>query len=489
MFKISLNNLRPSDENDLHIMLTGDAYKGSLTLGQSMTLTALKEQFPDMCFSIDHITSGRLYIGYGKLPAAPVPDGVQYYGWIELTRKQTDECVWINLSNVDIVGLPLALCGVTPSKECWSLGYRRPITAIIDELKKRALIGKDPAGAVISCKTGKENYSPSKIAGPNIVADSYSSYSAYIAALRKASARLTITTDTPSGGAAKIFTGGFVAPPPQTDLTNESPTNTAISLTSAEGDTFVVPIGQLTSAIVYRCDGGTLMYNGHSVPQNQTRIPLTAEEVYANSTFRNIMVGVNEGYFVATGDNYSANFPYLTPFQGGNGSTYAEIIHANSNSYGFPYADSNLKVLISASPTSTIILTIATDDMPAGYSSASPGNGNQPLSGAYQFGVGAGSGALGTITIGNCTYLPNAQGAYGGFLPTLSEWTQMHFSGPNEHIWFKTAGGGFLAGTDCFNCDGSPFTGQIAFDAGKYAAWPAHISWNPAKSSPSKPTD
>jgi len=491
MFNISLNNLRSGDECHLNIMLTADEsapYRGQLTLGKSMCLAALRIQFPDLRFSIDYISAGRLYIGYGVLPAAPVPNGKQYYGWIELTHGQADACVWINLSNVDIVGLPLALCGFTPSKACWSLGYRRSITAIISDLKERALIGENPKGAMIHCTTEKANYSPSKIVAPNIASDSYASYSAYIAALREANARLIITTDTPFGGTAKIFTGSFVAAPPSPG--RESPTNTAISLTSAEGDTFVVHIGQLTSAIIYGCGGGTLIYNGHSVSQNQAASSTTPtpEEVYANSTFRNIMVGLNEGYFVTTGDNYSANFPYLTPFHRGHGSSYADIIHANSNSYGFPYADSNLKVQIQASPTDPITLTIATDDTPTGYSPPSPGNGNQPLSGAYQFSIGTGSGSLGTITIGNCAYLPDAQGAYSGFLPTLSEWTRMHFSGPDKYIWFKTTGAGFLAGVDCFNCGGSPFAGPIVFDE-QCATWPADVSWNPAKSSPLKPSD
>lgn len=480
MFKISLNNLRNGDDNYLYLMLTatGD-YSGDLTLNQSMTLAAFKQQFPDLSFSIDYIDAGRLYVGYGELPQSPVPDGSQYYGWVELTRKETDQCVWINLTNVDVVALPLALAGVTPENSNWSLGYENSITDIIGNLES-VLVSND---AKIVCSTGKPGYAPTKIVGPNIVPQSYRSYDDYIAALRAASAELVITTDTPAGANAKVFSGSFIPA-----ASPASSTDPVISLTSAQGDTFVVEIGQFTSEIIYRCDGGTLIYNGQTVPQNQTKTPLTADEVYANSTFRNIMIGINEGYFTPVGDNYSANFPYYTPFKSSTGSQYAEVIHNGSNSYGFPYADSNLKVLISASLTGTINLTIMTDDAAYGYDSTPPNNGNQPLSGDYQFGIGANSQALGTIEIGNCRYLPNADGAYGGFLPTLSEWTKMYFSGPDKYIWFKTTGAGSLVGSDCFDCNGQPYAGTIDFGTNKDAIWPANVSWNPAKQSPPRPT-
>ena len=59
------------------------------------------------------------------------------------------------------------------------------------------------------------------------------------------------------------------------------------------------------------------------------------------------MIGINEGYFSMTNpaNNDNSMFPGLVPFATGDGNQYAQVIHEGSNSYGFPYADSNLKVL------------------------------------------------------------------------------------------------------------------------------------------------
>lgn len=487
-FNITINNLRPDDTGDIYLMLTADTtqpYTGDLPLGKNILLSDFLKDYPGG-FNTEYIAGGRLYAGYGEFPSAPVPNGPQYYGWIEFSRLTTDSTVWINLTNVDMVGLPLAISGTDADGNPWSLGYKEPVTTLISQIEQQALTGTAPSTAKITCTTPKTGYTPTKIVAPDISPDSYASYDGYIAALRAASARLVITTDTPAGEEAKVFTGSFVPVPEGIDPANEPQTDLAISLTSAQGDTFQVQIGQFTSVICYQCDGGTLLYNGATVPQNQTTLPLTADEVYANSAFRNIMIGINEGYFSTTEVNYSANFPCLTPFQGNEGSVYAELVHAGSNSYGFPYADSNLKVLISASISTPVTLTIMTDTAAYGYDAKPQEGGNQPQSGQYQFGIGAGSQALGNIRIGNCTYLPTEQGAYGGFLPTLSEWTQMYFTGPEQYIWFKTSDGGAIVGSDCFDCNGIPYTGQISF-VNDLLSFPANISWNPAMSSPAQP--
>jgi hypothetical protein len=46
---------------------------------------------------------------------------------------------------------------------------------------------------------------------------------------------------------------------------------------------------------------------------------------------------------------------------------YAQIIHEASISYGFPYANANLKTLVVAAVASTITLTILNDDEAGGY--------------------------------------------------------------------------------------------------------------------------
>jgi hypothetical protein len=74
--------------------------------------------------------------------------------------------------------------------------------------------------------------------------------------------------------------------------------------------------------------------------------------------FRNLCIGINEAYFTANGPNDSWKFSSDKPFQNGQGNVYAQIMHESSNSYGFPYADSNLKPLLVASIATPVTLTI-----------------------------------------------------------------------------------------------------------------------------------
>lgn len=192
---------------------------------------------------------------------------------------------------------------------------------------------------------------------------------------------------------------------------------------------------------------------------------------------------MNEGYFTPNGRNNSADYGFSPPFSGGQGNKYAQIIHETSNSYGFPYADGNLKTLIQATPTCPVTLTICDDDVPFGYDSTPPGPASQPSSGSYQFGIGSGSGELGVIKIGGFRYLANDSGAYGGFLPTRPEWTRMYFSGAghNKYIWYRTVGDGQVEAKGCFT-GGAP-----AWNSQKVLTWGAGVSWKPGADSPAFP--
>jgi len=254
--------------------------------------------------------------------------------------------------------------------------------------------------AYITCATRQP-----KIVGQNGAPYSYASYDNYINYLNTNKAPLVITSDTPKGGSSKVFTGSF--------MNVQNGTDVMISLKSAEGDTFEVFKNQFTTEICYRCDGGTLIYNGATVDQNQSP-QNTNDKMSANSTFRNILIGINEGYFTAVGPNKTLDFPGEVPFATGQGNDYAKVLHENSNSYGFPYVDFNLKVLITASPSDTITMTICTDTEAKGYNSV-----NQPTSGKFQFGIGANSSALGMITIGGWRYPENKDGLMVVFYQNL----------------------------------------------------------------------
>ena len=181
--------------------------------------------------------------------------------------------------------------------------------------------------------------------------------------LTEAGARLTILTDTPLGGSSKTFTGSFTRGTYRS-LPDEKPILTLRS----DADTFEIMKSQFGTEYLYRCDGGQVVFNGESVPQNQNdQGGRLAPAVYTNSLFRNLCIGINEGYFTADGSNDSSKFSSDKPFQNGQGNVYAQIIHEASNSYGFPYADSNLKTLVVGAITTAITLTILKDDESGGY--------------------------------------------------------------------------------------------------------------------------
>lgn len=458
------------DNTELYLLLTGDKISNikGLTANTSVKLSDFISNNPQMEIDIDSIEGARLYVGYGTFPTdnAPIPNGDQYYGWIEFTKKSDGTVVWINLSNVDITGLPIILSGKDSQNQPFTLGYKKSIIDIIAEMKSNALIpATSNNGAYITCATGQI-----KVVGPNGKPDSYASYATYISNLASNKAPLVITSDTPKNGEPKIFTGSFL-----NAVNDDDP---IISLISAQNDTFVVNKSQFTTEICYRCDGGTLLYNGETVNQNQSP-QLTNDQLYANSTFRNILIGINEGYFTTSGPNQSIDFPGDIPFATGEGSSYAKILHENSNSYGFPYADSNLKVLITANPSEIITMTICEDNVAKGYNGNTDNSSNQPTTGDFQMGIGAGSGNLGTITIGNWRYLPTPEGAYGGYLPTVNDWTKMYFSGPDTYIWFKTTDAGYVYAEGCFN--------STPTFINKVLTWGANVKWNSGVVSPTKP--
>jgi hypothetical protein len=133
-------------------------------------------------------------------------------------------------------------------------------------------------------------------------------------------------------------------------------------------DSFQILKSQFTTELLYRCDGGSVVFNGKAVPQNRPdHAGEDREAVYTNSLFRNLCIGINEGYFTPEGPNDSSTFASHHPFRNGQGNVYAQIIHEASNSYGFPYADANLKTLVVAAVASPITLTILNDDEAGGY--------------------------------------------------------------------------------------------------------------------------
>ncbi|HEX8664785.1 MAG TPA: beta-1,3-glucanase family protein [Beijerinckiaceae bacterium] len=348
------------DETQIHLLLTAASNTGlkGLELGKSTPIGDFFAGSPSHSFSAETLVGSRLYVGYGAMPPAPDPNGNQYYGWIEFSRGAADNGVWLNLSNVDIVGLPLTLKGkLADDGQPFSLGYKRPVKDIVADMKTRALTRQDPA-VVKDCGGGR-----TKIVAPNIQFPFYRGYDDYLNALTMAGAALAIRTDTPIGRSAKTFTGAF-ARGRYRDLPGDGP---ILAITSGS-DRFEILKSQFTTEYLYRCDGGTILFNGATLPQNRPdNRGQDASAVYTNSLFRNLCIGINEGYFTADGPNDSTKFSSEKPFGNGQGNVYAQIVHESSNSYGFPYADSNLKTLLVAAVDSPITLTILRDDEAGGY--------------------------------------------------------------------------------------------------------------------------
>jgi len=137
-----------SDATQLNLMLTVTGASGlqGIQLGKSTLINDFFAASPSHSFSAETLVGSRLYVGYGPMPPAPDPNSNQYYGWVEFSRNDVDQGVWLNLSNVDIVGLPLTLKGkLADDGKPFSLGYKKPVTEIISEMETRALTRQDPA--------------------------------------------------------------------------------------------------------------------------------------------------------------------------------------------------------------------------------------------------------------------------------------------------------------------------------------------------------
>ena len=475
--QFSLNVLREKNENGKELNfaisssnkstdpVTNITSNSSVQLSAETTFSISVFTGDTMNIGMDFIRSGRLYFGYGDLPVnnagkiAPIPEGDQYYGWIEFSRLTTDNCVWINLSNVDIIGLPIALSSTT-----WSLGYKTSIEKIKNDVKNLY------PSAAITADTH------TVIVGPNVNYKPYPSYESYLNGLYSSGASLCINSDTLSDGTQKQFSGNFVSSPDK-----------HIYLKSNSGDTFVLSSSEFTDKIIYGGDGGTLVYNGVVVPQN--RDGNSDSVISSNSVFRNLIIGLNEGYFesypeYSDGINYSLNYSFLKPFgeNGNMGSMYAKIIHENSNSYGFAYSDSNLKTLIQSEIGQVIeIYVLADDESGSCYVDNGKSNTNSPSFGSLQFGIGGSSNKLGDISIGNCNYPPTSTGSYGGYLPYVDSWQKMQF-GSNGYIWINCVKMEVIdyymdGGVQKFCLSGRPVVNPVSNPPGSALIWGADISW------------
>lgn len=463
-----------------YVLLTAKSVTGlkGITLN---TVTRLSD-IPKKTISFDTLQIGRLYIARDTFTPPPTPTGNLDYGWIELTKVSPTAPVWINLTAVDEISLPLILSGTEAnSGKAFSLGYRIPIAAdpgapSLISMVEAILVDQTP---VINTTTGE-----TKIAAPTQYPDSYPSFAPYLKLLSdKKRTPITIQSDSPSDGPPKLFKGYFEKAQILAEEGEPNGDLPIITLTSQDSakDKLVIQCKDFTSEIIYRCGGGELLYNGVSYPQNRTAEndpgSTANQRLITNSVFRELVIGINEGYFSPDGPNDSRLFSGMEPFSDNRGNLYAKAVYQASNAYGFPYADANLKTLIKAQSNGLIKLGILSSNQTQGYQNYP----KTPSDGLYQFGIGADSQSLGAIRISDWTYEANDDGAYGGYLPYLPEWTRMHFTGlgSDHYIWIKN---GAVEAGNCLSAAPSWNSNQT------YLSWPADLSWVTGQTPPAKPT-
>lgn len=507
---------------EMLVLLTGNEITNLDTTQIEINKPRKLSDIPGGKITLDTIESGRLYLieadlsdldidqTTGTLQTALDPKSDLYYGWIEFSATADDISqgrIWSNLTNVDMVGLPLSLAGKLDS-ESWHLGIKASANDIRKTLKDNVLLPQSPpqaSPAIIDCEQSRE-----KVIAPNIVPEAFPSFETYIQELSNKEAEVVINTDFLSSRGWVEYRGSFKK------TTGDFATSTEIILEMTTTDSFQDKIQitkkNLNDQIVKECDGGTLIFtpgggSPETLPQNvqpaDSKNPDADKDqrTLTNSAFRNILIGINEGYFEKDQINYSRNFPYLSPFIQGKGNPYAQVIFENTNSYGFPYADSNLKVLVTSSPQQELTLTTFDDDQVFGFSNEADLElfSNEPQTGDYEFGIGSDSESLGTIKIGSCRYVPNAAGAYGGAFPVLDDWTKMEFLGPDTFIWIKTPdpklpnpGSQGVEASGCFQQQDSQgnwndFTPTWIAGPPIKLTWGANIRWKPGQPSPAQP--
>ncbi len=503
---IQLANLRPplsvgsnpAEDYVLNFMITGTPVTGhpiNLNSGLSLhTSTGLDDYINgpnNGIITFDYLDSGRLYIGYGPLPygtkhdeytvgeeyripnsagttVQPVPYWKRYYGVIEFAYVPGDTGLWIDMTNVNLIGLPTCISGYTVFGETFNMGYNGSVETIRQTVE--GIIGttggcpganpsntSDPnytgIASKITCVTGF-NKVVSPTAGNSAC---WRSFDAYLTALNQYNTPISITSDAPtSGGTPITFTGNF------NNVTGS--TDNVITLSSSDSTyTLNIELGEFSTANIYACANGKVVFNTKTVPFNMSDDDATAagftpgEQIISNSTVRNILIGMNEGRFVPAtsagsslidannNENWGGPGATYGPFPNdAYGNQYAKLVHENINGYGYPYADKYLGALIVANNEQTVTITACAEQ----GSNTCGFNSNPPSSSSpYSFIIGAGSQGLGNIIIGSsgksAPIAPDqTTGSYEGEFLASDSWAKMTFLGPdgswtNRYIYYK----------------------------------------------------
>jgi len=302
------NNVSGLQSSDIYILLTGDDFVGS---GISVNTPQKLSDLPSSSFEVSKLIGGRLYVSYYDAPPRnPIPDSTNYYGYLEFTIGD-DSVLWVDISSVDTFGVPIQF-KVGDN----NVGYQSSHNQIIKNIQ--AIPGINSGNITIDCGHGHL-----KIVGANVFYDAQPPFTPYLQTLAGNQLKVISLDDSPL---TYHFEGSFGA-------------QGGVSLKSTtDSNTFEITADQLKSKYIYLC-------NGNCVWNGTTRNAMSPNDACA-AIYRDIMIGLNEGYFSSKGENNTQKFPHMKPFNGNYGNQYARMIHEGSQSYGYPFADSNLKTLI-----------------------------------------------------------------------------------------------------------------------------------------------
>ncbi|MEM7366943.1 MAG: hypothetical protein AAF587_00010 [Bacteroidota bacterium] len=545
----------PAEDYDVYFMITGKQADGrpinlnpEVQIGVSYKLHDYIKGSTGGKITFDYLDSGRLYIGYGELPYKstvappyknpaghtdqPVPYWKRYYGVVEFAYVPGDTGLWIDLTDVNLVALPISLSGFTQYGQKFKLGYK--ITA--EELRKRIIpqIGltdscsdpykpTDGVASIIDCVSGfKKVVSPT--AGNT---GCWASFDQYIHDLKNDETQIAILSDVTQAAYHVPFTGSFQNVTDGDDylITLHGAAKPTTFGAPDPGITYdlQIQLGQFTTSHIYACANGFIHFakteNGKTT---KATIPFNApgasgfssdDLIVSNSTVRNLLIGMNEGRFYPSpstkvdprNDNTNWGTKGYEAFQQINlndpaknrGNQYAYLVYENANAYGYPYADKYLSALAVANVNHPVVITACSETAPCGYSKHPPMSRSP-----YTFNIGVGSGSLGEISIQGAGapfkssgFEPAKDGAYSGGIIAPDGWSKMYFAGAGDdkYIYYKDpeTGGNALHNVDsdgkpCLLGSGGKPATAIWFD--KNLRFGGPLKWNDGAGPASDPT-
>jgi hypothetical protein len=339
---------------DVDLLVTGDPTKPLAVSGIRPNVSTKLSALADSRFTVSRISAGRIIFSYGgAVPAAQNPAlPSARFDKVELTYPGA-----ANLTAVDFFAIPFRLETLDINgKVLQKLTYyasTQSLIAALDGLAPQAMVTTD----------GKPGGTFARILSPSLRPSAYPRMEPYAAAV--AGKPVTI---------AGTYVGP-VAPSPNTyDYSGKFAKDGTITLSGTMTQRANPPAARLTisgaalATAIYTDNGP---YTVAGAPRK-----VSDNDVYA-AIYRDLVAGFDFGYVGGIYGSDSAGWygttPYHAPYacarktDDGFYNKYASLIAANSDAYGFPFADRNQPVQVAlnpgtSTPVATLRITILPDD-------------------------------------------------------------------------------------------------------------------------------